>query len=208
MSNKVIDAIKTADMIVRELLAIQAGEEVVLVADPETDMEMVQAISGIAQAVGAECTIAVMPSRPVEESLQMTRFIDRIERERSLLMKLELSVLSYSLVASLALIFLHAQIGRPELLAPVQIALFILNLMCGALVGSEFPLANKIFLKAADQVSEVAGTLYASDLLGAWMGALLASIVLIPVLGIPQTCLLVAAVKFVSLVLVSLSSPA
>lgn len=77
MNNRVIDAIKTADMIVRELLAIQAGEEVVLVADPETDMEMVQAISGISQAVGAECTIAIMPSRPVEESLKMTKFIDQ-----------------------------------------------------------------------------------------------------------------------------------
>lgn len=77
MNNKVIDAIKTADMIVRELLTIQAGEEVVLVADPETDMEMVQAISGISQAVGAECTISLMPSRPVEESLKMTKFIDQ-----------------------------------------------------------------------------------------------------------------------------------
>ena len=77
MSNRVIDAIKTADMIVRELLAIQEEEEVVLVADPETDMEMVWAISGISQAVGAECTIALMPSRPVEESLKMTKFIDR-----------------------------------------------------------------------------------------------------------------------------------
>ncbi len=48
MSYRVIDAIKSADMIVRELLAIKAGEEVVLVADPETDMEMValQAICG------------------------------------------------------------------------------------------------------------------------------------------------------------------
>ena len=77
MSYRVIDAIKSADMIVRELLAIQAGEEVVLVADPETDMEMVQAISGISQAVGAECSIVIMPSRPVEESLKMTKFIDK-----------------------------------------------------------------------------------------------------------------------------------
>ena len=77
MSFRVIDAIKSADMIVRELLAIKAGEEVVLVADPETDMEMVQAISGISQAAGAECSIVIMPSRPVEESLKMTRFIDK-----------------------------------------------------------------------------------------------------------------------------------
>jgi hypothetical protein len=68
MNNSVIDAIKTAEKIVKELLEMQPGEEVVLVADPETDSEMMQAISGVVQAVGAECTIAIMPSRPVEES--------------------------------------------------------------------------------------------------------------------------------------------
>jgi leucyl aminopeptidase (aminopeptidase T) len=76
-TNKIIDAIKSADLIVRELLAIQSGEEVVLIADPETDIEMLQALSGVTQAAGAECTIAIMPSRPVAESLKMTRFIDK-----------------------------------------------------------------------------------------------------------------------------------
>jgi len=139
-------------------------------------------------------------------STLMTHFLDKIRREQPLLMKLELLILFYSLLTSLTLILLHAHIDRPGLLMPMQIALFTLNLICGALVGSEFPLANKIFLKLTEEISEVAGTLYASDLVGAWMGALLASIVLIPVLGIPQTCLLVAAVKLVSLVLVSFSS--
>jgi len=77
MNNRVIDAIRSAEKIVRELLEIQPGEEVVLVADPETDNEMVQALSGVVQAVGAECTIAIMPSRPVEESLKMTKFIEK-----------------------------------------------------------------------------------------------------------------------------------
>ncbi len=76
-TNKIIDAVKSADLIVRELLAIQPGEEVVVIADPETDIEMVQALSGVSQAVGAECTIAIMPSRPVKESLKMTKFIDK-----------------------------------------------------------------------------------------------------------------------------------
>jgi len=77
MNNRVIDAIKTAEKIVRELLEIQPDEEVVLVADPETDSEMMQVLSGVVQAVGAECTIAIMPSRPVEESLKMTKFIEK-----------------------------------------------------------------------------------------------------------------------------------
>ncbi|MBW1996228.1 MAG: aminopeptidase, partial [Deltaproteobacteria bacterium] len=77
MHNRVIDTVKIADMIVHELLAIKTGEEVVLVADPETDMEMVQALCGVTQAAGAEFTIAIMPSRAIEESLKMTGFIEK-----------------------------------------------------------------------------------------------------------------------------------
>ncbi len=76
-TNRVIDAIKSADLIVRKLLAIQPGEEIVLVGDPETDMEMLHALAGVIQSVGAEYTIAIMPTRPTEASLQMTKFIDK-----------------------------------------------------------------------------------------------------------------------------------
>ena len=76
-TNRVIDAIKSADLIVRKLLAIKPGEEIVLVGDPETDMEMLHALAGVIQSVGAEYTIAIMPTRPAEQSLQMTKFIDK-----------------------------------------------------------------------------------------------------------------------------------
>ena len=41
MSNRIIDAIKSADMIVRELLAIRAGEEVVLSETGDKSVEQV-----------------------------------------------------------------------------------------------------------------------------------------------------------------------
>lgn len=74
--SRVIDAIKSANYIVRELLAIKPGEEVLLIADPETNMKMVHALAGIVQAVGAEYTIAVMPSRPLTQSLSVPKFIE------------------------------------------------------------------------------------------------------------------------------------
>jgi len=76
-TNRVIDAIKSADLIVRKLLAIKPGEEIVLVGDPETDMEMLHALAGVIQSVGAEYTIAIMPTRPTEKSLQTTKFIEK-----------------------------------------------------------------------------------------------------------------------------------
>ena len=76
-TNRVIDAIKSAELIVCKLLAVKPGEEVVIVGDPETDIEMMQALAGVVQSVGAEYTVAIMPSRPTENSLSMTKFIDK-----------------------------------------------------------------------------------------------------------------------------------
>jgi len=77
LENRVIDAIKSADLIVRQLLEIKSGEEAVIIADPETDMEMVQALAGVIQSVGAEYTIAIMPSRSTADANKMTKFIDK-----------------------------------------------------------------------------------------------------------------------------------
>ena len=76
-SNRVIDAIKSADYIVRELLAVREGEEVLIIADPETDMEMAQALAGVLVAVGADYTIAIMPTRELQESLNLPKFIEK-----------------------------------------------------------------------------------------------------------------------------------
>jgi leucyl aminopeptidase (aminopeptidase T) len=76
-TNRVIDAIKSAELIVHKLLAIKPGEEVVIIGDPETDIEMMQALAGVVQSVGAEYTLAIMPTRSKENSLSMTKFIDK-----------------------------------------------------------------------------------------------------------------------------------
>ena len=75
--NRVIDAIKSSELIVKTLLEIKPGEEVVLIADPETDMEMVQALAGVIQASGGEYTITIMPTRPIEKSLDIPKFIEK-----------------------------------------------------------------------------------------------------------------------------------
>ncbi len=59
-----------------------------------------------------------------------------------------------------------------------------------------------IYLSGSLQVGKTADVLYASDLLGAWLGALLVSIMLIPFLGILQTCFFVVSLKLISLILV------
>lgn len=75
--NRIIDAIKRADYIVKTLLAVREGEEVLLIADSETDIEMVQALAGVIETVGAEYTIALIPTKPLEASLRMPKFVEK-----------------------------------------------------------------------------------------------------------------------------------
>lgn len=55
--------------------------------------------------------------------------------------------------------------------------------------GMEFLLALHL---TRGSVSRVAGLIYGTDLVGGWFGALMSSTLLIPILGIPQTCLALA----------------
>lgn len=116
------------------------------------------------------------------------------------MVRFELLILSFSLLLPLILLYCHAQIMHPVIFHSVPWVILLLSAISGFLVGSEFPLANSIYLGGKRDVGQVAGMLYGVDLLGSWLGALAVSVALIPVLGIVQTCLLVASLKLLSFV--------
>ena len=68
----------------------------------------------------------------------------------------------------------------------------LLTILIGALTGFEFPIAGKILFTSP---GETAGSLYAADLLGASLGALLVGLFVIPVFGIYYACLFLVAFK-------------
>ena len=77
-----------------------------------------------------------------------------------------------------------------------------MNVVAGFLVGSEFPLANREAAATAQVGSSiVGGRFYALDLAGAWLGTLLVSVLLVPLVGISNTLLFLAALKACSLFL-------
>lgn len=73
---RVIDAVSMAQKLVRLHLGIQPGEQVLLVTDPLTEMEMAWALAGAIQDVGAEYTLTVMPSRHMERATELTKILD------------------------------------------------------------------------------------------------------------------------------------
>lgn len=132
----------------------------------------------------------------------MTRIMSHIVNDRPLLIKLESVILVFSALVPVVLVVFHSHLSLPLIFGIVQVVILLLSLVSGILVGAEFPLANKIYLRDTGRVGEVAGALYACDLIGAWVGALVVSIWLIPVIGIINTCILIVSLKVVSLILV------
>ena len=77
-----------------------------------------------------------------------------------------------------------------------EIVFPILTLAIAFLVGSEFPIAGKLYMK--ESVEKTAGVLYASDLFGACLGAVLVTTILIPLLGLLNTCFLIGFLNLIS----------
>jgi spermidine synthase len=103
------------------------------------------------------------------------------------------------IIFSLAVIPLFIYLEKAKL--NLCFIFFVISAVSGFLVGAEFPLANKLY--QGKNLTQTAGILYALDLVGSWVGALVTSVVLIPVIGIIQTCLLLAVIKLSSLLLIS-----
>lgn len=76
--NRIVDAMPMARKLINSCMGVQAGEEVFIVVDTESDMTMPRALAGAVLECGAEFTIAMMPSRTMEEaSTSMTKVIKK-----------------------------------------------------------------------------------------------------------------------------------
>ncbi len=72
--------------------------------------------------------------------------------------------------------------------APIVVA--VLTFVLGGVVGMEFPMANRA---QVDGGALAASRLYSADFMGGFLGAILASTLLIPIFGVTTVCLLTAA---------------
>jgi spermidine synthase len=126
----------------------------------------------------------------------MTRALPRVERPLLALAQAQLSVALYAALLAPGLAVLLRWSGHPAALGVLQIVFPLLTVMAGLLVGAAFPLAGKAQLEAQGEdraeAGGAAGTLYAADLIGACVAGVLASTVLVPVLGMGDACLAAA----------------
>jgi spermidine synthase len=128
-------------------------------------------------------------------------------QDRRTFLWLEAALILFWILVPLVLSGLYGRTAHPALFNRLQIVLFLLNALAGFLVGAQFPLANRLWLRDRGLRRGREGTLYASDLVGAFLGSIFVSVLLIPVLGILETCALAAILKLCSLLLFATLTP-
>ncbi|MEW6717397.1 MAG: hypothetical protein AB1345_07835 [Chloroflexota bacterium] len=109
-------------------------------------------------------------------------------RLRGMFIGVQVTVIFFSLSLAAGL---QAPVPAPAVVFP------LLAVLAGFLTGMAFPLAIALL---PEDAGLAAGRLYATDLAGGCLGALLGTVLLVPILGIPQTCIVVALVALTGLI--------
>lgn len=87
----------------------------------------------------------------------------------------------------------------------IELVFLLLAAAIGAFVGFEYPVANKLYLERRGGDSRQAGVMYGVDLVGSCLGALLAGVWMLPVLGITGTMIVLIALN--AMMAVAASTP-
>ena len=133
-------------------------------------------------------------------AMLITKVQTRIKNCFRLFIKIDLAIVGFSLAWPFVFLAARAYLDSPDVFVFFKMLFLVIACICGLLIGSQFPLANKIYLRNSTSLSETAGLLYASDLLGGWFGGIVGAVVLLPVLGLTGTCITVGLLKLTSFV--------
>lgn len=134
-------------------------------------------------------------------SLYITQRLKRIKKEIPLFLKTELYIIIFSFSLPLIFNILPSHLEKTNIDVLLYATFLTVSFLSGAMIGLQFPLANKIYLKFSTEkniLGQVAGLLYGADLFGGFFGGLLGGVLLLPVLGLKESCFMVGTIKISS----------
>lgn len=132
----------------------------------------------------------------------ITKILTKIKSCFTLLIKIDLAIICFSFGLPLIFYIANVSLSSPGAFFFFKVIFLVISFISGFLTGSQFPLANKIYLKNNTGLSKTAGLLYASDLMGGWFGGIIGAVVLLPVLGLTVTCITVGFLKLISFIVI------
>ena len=136
-------------------------------------------------------------------ALLITTCLGRIKNHFGVFKAIELAIICFAVVFPFVFLGMSTHLGGLEAFFLFKIVFLTLSFISGFLTGSQFPLANKLYLSKSKRFSETAGLLYAADLLGGWFGGIVGAVVLLPVLGLTGTCITMGLLKLTSFTVIA-----
>jgi spermidine synthase len=138
-------------------------------------------------------------------SYLMTRSIERIQSLYRSLIGVEALIILSCVLSRLLFGLLYSSPAGVFGFQGTRLGFLAISFLSGFWVGFEFPLSSRAITRNGKSVGRPAGILYASDLFGAWLGALLVGVIFVPILGIFQTCAAILLLKSASFVFLAKS---
>lgn len=152
--------------------------------------------------------IAVFMFGVALSSFVITQRLDRIRRDSNLFLKIEIGIIFFSALFPFVFSIPAPHLEKPAVFVFTYPVFLIMSFLSGAWIGLQFPLATKIYLGApqdGEMLGHTAGLLYGADLLGGFLGGLFGGVLLLPILGLKQSCFMMAMIKISSGILFLLS---
>jgi spermidine synthase len=134
-------------------------------------------------------------------SILITQRLDRIKRDSLLFLRIEMAIISFSFLFPFVFSIPSQYLETPAVSLLVYVVFLIMSFLSGAWIGLQFPLATKIYLgtpEKGETFGHTAGLLYGADLLGGFLGGLFGGILLLPILGLKESCFMTAMIKISS----------
>ena len=137
-------------------------------------------------------------------SFLTTNRLDPIKKDALLFLKIEMAIILFSVLFPFLFLIPSHHLENKIIYLILYGVVLITSFLSGVSIGLQFPLATKIYLSSSagkGLLGETAGLIYAADLLGGFFGGFLGGILLLPILGLKQSCFMMAIIKTSSLVL-------
>ncbi len=130
-------------------------------------------------------------------------FLDRIKSSFKFFIRIELAIICFSIGCPFIFLAANEYLVGTDTFFLFRLLFLAISFVGGLLIGSQFPLANKLYLRNNTSLTKTAGSLYSADLLGGWLGGMIGAVVLLPVLGLVGTCITVGLLKLSSFIVIN-----